>query len=260
MALTTFLFLSFSLHSLLRRVPVLADDRGDCWRLAHYLRLVLESEFALWMPPRKAAAAAPASTASPDHPFADAEARIRSASETARRRLAALVAATRRVLAALAADPSAVETGPRVELDDEDDDDDGPEGMVDADVDRGGKNSSPKPLVRALSESVEDLLAARAALRASVEELRAAESLSESIPEPARGAEASSRSGLADALEPAVAALRATVSRKNSAVAAMADSLAALVSDVDSWRVSGPGAWPRSEEEEEEGEEGEREE
>jgi len=197
------------------------------------------------MPPREAAAAAPALTASDDHPFADAEACVRSASETARRRLAAFVAAARRVLAALAADPSAVETGPRVEIDDEDDGDDSM--MVD---DAEGGKTSPKPLVRALSESVEDLLAARAALRASIEELKAAESLSDSIPKPARDAEALSRSGAADALEAAVATLRATVSRKNSAVAAMADSLAALVSDVDSWRVAGPGAWPRSEEEE----------
>ena len=195
------------------------------------------------MPPREAAAAAPALTASDDHPFADAEACVRSASETARRRLAALVAAARRVLAALAADPSAVETGPRVEIDDEDDGDDSM--MVD---DAEGGKTSPKPLVRALSESVEDLLAARAALRASIEELREAEKLASSFSKPQRGAEAAARSELADALEPAVAALRDKIARKNSAVAALSDSLAALVSDVDSWRVAGPGNWPKGEE------------
>ena len=118
------------------------------------------------MPLGKAAAAAPAS-ADDDHqsPFADAEALVRSASETARTRLAALVAAARRVLAALAADPSAVETGARVDIDEDDGDS---KMMVDDDGDRKATQTSPppppKPLVRALSESVEDLLAARAAL------------------------------------------------------------------------------------------------
>ena len=225
---------------------------------AHHPQRILAFRFVPQMPPRRgaaAAAAAPASAVDDDlqSPFDDAEALVRSAAETARRRLAALVAAARRVLAALAADPSAVETGARVEIDDDVDDS---KMMVD---EHGGKTSTstpppPKPLVRALSESVEDLLAARAALRASVEELQAAESLSASIPEPARegAAEAASlRSRLADALEPRVAALRAAVEGKNSAVAAMADSLAALVSDVDSWRVAGPGAWPAESEAEE---------
>lgn len=186
------------------------------------------------MPPRRAA------TGDNDQSFATTEARVRSASQTARSRLAALVAATRRVLAALSADPSAVETGARVEVDDDEDDDS--KMMVDDEEDR-----KTKPLVRALSESVEDLLAARAALRASVKELKAAESLSASVPQPARDAEAAGLAAAAKELEPRVAALRDRVAAKNSAVAAMADSLAALVSDVDSWRVAGPGAWPESE-------------
>ena len=122
--------------------------------------------------------------------------------------------------------------------------------LVDDDDEKYGKTPAPKPLVRALHESVEDLLAARAALRASIEELQKAESLSDSIGSAARDAEALSRSKLADALEPSVASLRSQVAKRNSAVAAMADALAALVSDVDSWRVAGPGAWPSEEIEE----------
>lgn len=208
------------------------------------------------MPPRKAAA--PAAAASPADeldqlPFADAEARVRCAAETARRRLAALVGAARRVLAALAADPSAVETGARVDVDHVDD-----SMMIVEDndaVERNRTSSNPKPLVLALSESVEDLLAARAALRASIEELQVAEAHSNSLDKAMRDAEAASRAALAASLEPAVAALRARVSRKNSAVAALSDSLASLVSDVDSWRVAGPGAWPKEDGDEAEGRE-----
>lgn len=200
------------------------------------------------MPPRSSE---PATTSS-DHPSADADAAVRAAASASRERLAALVAAARRVLAALAADPSAVQTGPRV----------GAAGVEsisvaaadDAmDVEKPKKTSTTPStstssekkqphLVVALSDAVEDLVASRAALRASIKDLKVAEERSSSSSSAEK--ERQRRSAEAAALEPAVAALRDEVRRKNSAVAAMSDSLAALVSDVDSWRVAGPGAWP----------------
>lgn len=127
---------------------------------------------------------------------------VRDAATAAEHALSRVTARARDVLAALAADPCALDAVP----------------------------SSDDPgaaLTASLQAAVTGLTDARAELKASLDALTAAAAAAPPKPPP---------SDDVAALEATVAALRAEVATRNAAVRDLSDSLAALVADVDSWR------------------------
>jgi hypothetical protein len=154
--------------------------------------------------------------------------------------LAALLAAARRVLAALAADPSALDGGGGG----------GAEGggdgnPVDADAGPAASTSpsSKSPAFQAaLSSAAADFGVSLAGLRAALTELAAAESDAQAG---LRGkpSDATARTKAAAALEAEVEGLRARVDAGNAGALDVAARLAALVEDLDAWRVHGMAKW-----------------
>ena len=132
--------------------------------------------------------------------------------------LTAVTARVRDVVAALAADPSALD-GSAVAADDAD----------------------GAALTAALTAAVDGLAEARAELRAALTALEGAAGARQGGGGGGGASADPARAAAADALEPAVAALRAEVGARNCAARDCADALAALVADVDSWREAGAG-------------------
>ena len=128
---------------------------------------------------------------------------VPSAASAAEAALARVTARARDVVAALAADPAALDSGARR------DDDDG------------------AALTTALEAAVTGLTTARSELRDALAALTQASAAA--APRPPPGVDV-------DALEASVAALRAEVAVRNTAVRDLSDALAAMVADIDSWR------------------------
>ena len=127
---------------------------------------------------------------------------VSHAASAAEAALARVTARARDVVAALAADPAALDGGAR------------------RDVDDGAA------LTAALQAAVAGLTSARSELREALAALNQASA--EAAPRPPPGVDV-------DALEATVAALRAEVAARNTSVRDLSDALAAMVADIDSW-------------------------
>ena len=168
---------------------------------------------------------------------------VRAAAATASTQLAITLAAARRVLAALAADPAAMDMGPAVV------DEEGGDGVA-METDRPGSpteaaTAAAAPpdedaaLRAALASAAADYTASSAALKAALCQLVEAEGAAAASPAPPDPA----RDAAAAALEAEVVPLRARVDAGNAGALDVASRLAALVEDLDAWRVDGIGRW-----------------
>jgi hypothetical protein len=173
--------------------------------------------------------------ASPDGPGAA----IRSASATASTQLAITLAAARRVLASLAGDPSALDAGPAAV-------EEGGGGPSAMDADDGRPPPPPAPttttLRAALDAAAADYRSASAALKGALADLAAAQEAAGAAPPPDPAAVAA-REAAATELEAEVAPLRARADAGNAGALDVAGRLAAMVEDLDAWRVDGIGRW-----------------